>query len=274
MDTDVQTGWGYTTAFLEVSGAMNNSFPSIERSQTLLAVRLALIAGYLDAYSLLKLGVYISFMSGNTTMAGVRTGEGHPMSALAPVLAIPSFVIGGFAGTWTMTNRKTYSHRLVFLLAAILLCIVLILASHESLKLLSIAVLGIAAGLLNPALPRIGPESVSLTFMSGNLSRLGRHLALAARGVPLPDAEGPWDGHLRRARLDAYIWAGFFIGTAVSGMLTTQAPQFVLPIAIAAMAALAIFSPSPFASGAQSKKVSDQLKTPSGAVSAMGNQKP
>ena len=68
---------------------MSNSFPSVERSQALLAVRVALIAGYLDAYALLKLGVYISFMSGNTTTAGVRTGEGQLMSALAPALAIP-----------------------------------------------------------------------------------------------------------------------------------------------------------------------------------------
>jgi uncharacterized membrane protein YoaK (UPF0700 family) len=253
---------------------MINSFPSVERSQTLLAVRVALIAGYLDAYALLKLGVYISFMSGNTTTAGVRTGEGHLMSALAPALAIPSFVIGGFAGTWITINSKTYSHRLGLLLAALLLCIVLVLSSHQPLKSISIAALGIASGLLNPVLPRIGPESVSLTFMSGKLTRLGRHLALAAKGVPLPDAEGPWDGHLHRARLDAYIWAGFFSGTIVSGILTTQAPQLVLPIAIAVMAGLAIFSPAAFASGAQSKEASDELETPTAAVSAVGNEKP
>src|ERR1700733_11310341 len=116
-------------------------------------------------------------------------------------------------------------------------------------------------------------ESVSLTFMSGNLSKLGRHLALAARGVPLHDAEGAWDGHFHRARLDAYIWAGFFVGTAVSGMLTTQAPQFVLPIAIAVMLGLAI-NRAAFASGVQTKDASDHLKTPRGAGSAVGNQKP
>jgi uncharacterized membrane protein YoaK (UPF0700 family) len=97
--------------------------------------------------------------------------------------------------------------------------------------------------------------------MSGNLTRLGRHLALAAKGVPLPDAEGHWDGHLHRPRLDAYIWAGFFDGTVVSGMLTTRAPQLVLPIAIAVMAGLAVFNPAALASGVQSKEASNPLET-------------
>jgi uncharacterized membrane protein YoaK (UPF0700 family) len=36
-----------------------------------LAVFLALVAGYLDGYGLLVLGTYVSFMSGNTTLAGL-----------------------------------------------------------------------------------------------------------------------------------------------------------------------------------------------------------
>jgi uncharacterized membrane protein YoaK (UPF0700 family) len=219
----------------------HNSIPSIERRQTLLAICVALIAGYLDAYALRALGVFVSFMSGNTTVAGLRNGEGHFMSALAPALAIPSFVAGSFAGTWITTYRKKYSHRLVFLVSATLLCIP-ILASRESLRMVNIAVLSIATGLLNPALSRIGSESVSITFVTGTLSRLGKHLALTARGVPLPDAEGPWDSHFRRACLDASVWTGFLIGAVLSGMVMTLAQQFVLPIPIAGMAGLGIFS--------------------------------
>jgi uncharacterized membrane protein YoaK (UPF0700 family) len=164
------------------------------------------------------------------------------MSALAPALAIPSFVAGSFAGTWITTYRKRYSHRLLFLANAILLCVILILASQESLKMVNIAVLSIATGLLNPALSRVGSEPISLTFVTGTLSRLGRHLALAARGVPLPDAEGSWDGQFHRACLDVYIWAGFLIGAVLSGMLMTVARQFVLAIPIAVMVGLGIFS--------------------------------
>jgi uncharacterized membrane protein YoaK (UPF0700 family) len=36
------------------------------------AVFLALVVGYLDGYGLLVLGTYVSFMSGNTTLTGIR----------------------------------------------------------------------------------------------------------------------------------------------------------------------------------------------------------
>src|ERR1039458_2618832 len=42
-----------------------------------LAVFLALVAGYLDGYGLLVLGTYVSFMSGNTTFAGLKSGQGN-----------------------------------------------------------------------------------------------------------------------------------------------------------------------------------------------------
>ena len=56
--------------------------------------------------------------------------------------------------------------------------------------MVNIAVLGIATGLLNPALSRVGSESISITFVTGTLSRLGRHLALAAKGAPLAGPTG------------------------------------------------------------------------------------
>jgi uncharacterized membrane protein YoaK (UPF0700 family) len=225
-----------------MNNPMSNAPPSIERHQTLLAICVALIAGYLDAYALRTLGVFVSFMSGNTTMAGLSTGERHFMSALAPALAIPSFVAGSFVGTWITTYRARYSHRLLFLTNALLLCVILIFASEESLRMVNIALLGIATGLLNPALSRVGSESISITFVTGTLSRLGRHLALAAKGAPLPDAEGSWDGHLYRARLDLYLWVGFITGAVLSGMLMTLAQQVVLAAPIVVMAGLGIFS--------------------------------
>ena len=48
---------------------------------------------------------------------------------------------------------------------------------------------------------RVGAQAVSLTFVTGSLSRVGSSLALALRRAPLRDAQGPWDTHLRRALL-------------------------------------------------------------------------
>jgi len=53
--------------------------------------------------------------------------------------------------------------------------------------------------LFNGALSPIGAEAVGLTFVTGTLTRLRSHLALAARREPLTESQGPWDTHLRRA---------------------------------------------------------------------------
>ena len=68
------------------------------RAERKLAICLALIAGYVDAYGVIALGVYVSFMSGNTTQTGSLTGQGKVAAALPSALAIVFFLIGSFAG--------------------------------------------------------------------------------------------------------------------------------------------------------------------------------
>jgi uncharacterized membrane protein YoaK (UPF0700 family) len=68
------------------------------RVQWALAIFLALIAGYLDGYGLLFLGTYVSFMSGNTTVAGLRSGQDNFHAALPSAIAVLSFVTGSFLG--------------------------------------------------------------------------------------------------------------------------------------------------------------------------------
>ena len=64
-----------------------------------------------------------------------------------------------------------------------------------------IAIVSVAMGIMNVALSRVGAQPVSLTFVTGSLSRVGSILALALRRAPLLDAQGPWDTHLRRVLL-------------------------------------------------------------------------
>jgi uncharacterized membrane protein YoaK (UPF0700 family) len=53
-----------------------------------IAICLALVAGYVDGYGLHVLNNYVSFMSGNTTFAGLEAGQGKLVAALPPGLAI------------------------------------------------------------------------------------------------------------------------------------------------------------------------------------------
>ena len=74
------------------------------------AVFLALVAGYLDGYGLRVLGTYVSFMSGNTTFAGLKSGEGNFQATLPSAIAVLSFVTGSFLGNLFSQSRFRYSH--------------------------------------------------------------------------------------------------------------------------------------------------------------------
>jgi Protein of unknown function (DUF1275)/AMP-binding enzyme C-terminal domain len=63
-----------------------------------MAAALAMIAGFLDAYGIITYNTYLSFMSGNTTQAGYRAGQGDFGAVVHSALAIVFFVGGSFAG--------------------------------------------------------------------------------------------------------------------------------------------------------------------------------
>ena len=180
-----------------------------------------MIAGYVDACGLHSFGTFVSFMSGNTTHAGVAVGAGRFAAALPFATAIVFFVTGSAAGAWVGYPRLPRPRPVLFGLVAALLAAALAASDFAGGhgdgdgKIAGIAALSMAMGMLNNALPKVGPESVNLTFVTGNLNRMARHLALGLRRAPLPDAQGPGDTHLRRARLLASIWAGFFGGAVL-----------------------------------------------------------
>ena len=94
----------------------------------------------------------------------------------------------------------------------------------------------------NPALSKIGAESVSLTFITGTLNRIGGHLAAAVGRKPLPGGQGPKDSHLARARIDASVWSAFLLGAGLSGMAASHLRMWALLPPCAVMIALALFS--------------------------------
>jgi uncharacterized membrane protein YoaK (UPF0700 family) len=183
------------------------------------AICLALVAGYVDGYALHVLNNYVSFMSGNTTFAGLEAGQGKLMAAVPPCVAIAGFLAGGFSGSWLSHSKSRYAKRLLFPASAGLLAMFIVLNFSRSVNgNLGIGILSMAMGLLNPAVSRMGTEPVSLTFVTGTLNKIAGHLALAARRECPPDAEGAGDTHLRRALLEASVWAGFVAGAVLSGL--------------------------------------------------------
>src|SRR5580704_3761955 len=84
------------------------------RNAELLAAALALIAGFVDAYGMITYGVYVSFMSGNTTQTGYQTAEGAFGPASLSALAILFFVVGSFAGTLLVEFAGRYARRVLY----------------------------------------------------------------------------------------------------------------------------------------------------------------
>jgi uncharacterized membrane protein YoaK (UPF0700 family) len=182
------------------------------RVQVGLAAVLALIAGYIDSYTLLNYNVYASFMSGNTTLTGLRAGEGRLAEAGHNLLPIPLFVIGIFVGTFLLHSSLRHPLRPLCGLVAVLLS-----ASLAAVYLdprtgwFSIILLSLAMGVMNTTITHVGRQSVSLGFVTGDLNNLGRHLALGARRVPVSDSQGSWDTHGLRAAILAGVWSAFLV---------------------------------------------------------------
>ena len=87
---------------------------SAAQGQQELAAALATIAGFIDAYGIIAYGVYVSFMSGNTTQTGYQTAEGAFGPAALSALAILFFVVGSFAGTLLVQFAGRLARQLVF----------------------------------------------------------------------------------------------------------------------------------------------------------------
>ncbi len=187
------------------------------------AICLATVAGYTDGYGLRQFNTFVSFMSGNTTSAGVYVGEQRFHSALPEAVAIFFFLVGTFLGHWIVVSKYRYSHRIVLLTSAAFMALFVILNLRAAfIAEIGIALLSVSMGIMNPAVVRVGAESVNLTFVTGALNKAGNHLALAARGTTPLDAQGSWDTHLRRAGLEGGLWLAFCAGAVLAGLVTKR----------------------------------------------------
>jgi uncharacterized membrane protein YoaK (UPF0700 family) len=201
-------------------------------TQERIAVVLAMVAGYVDAYGYLTFNTYVSFMSGNTTQAGMRIGMRDLVAAWPTLIAILFFIVGVGVGTLVEHSTPNRPRRLALGLVATSLVFVIALTELHTVNRVAsefpIAVLTFAMGILNTALSHVGAESVSLTFVTGTLAKIGNHLALAYARAPLRDAQGSWDTHGHRVLMLAGLWSAFFGGAVLAGAATPRFASWAL----------------------------------------------
>jgi uncharacterized membrane protein YoaK (UPF0700 family) len=92
----------------------------------------------------------------------------------------------------------------------------------------SILVLSAAMGIMNTSITRVGKQSVSLGFVTGDLNYLGQHLAMGVKRKPVGEMQGPWDTHWVRAALLAGIWTAFFVGAVLGAAVAARLASWTL----------------------------------------------
>jgi len=210
------------------------------RQQGRRAAGLALISGYVDAYALVKFGVYASFMTGNTTSAGVHAGEFNWAAARHSLLPIPMFLLGILAGTLLMqSDRRRALPRLSALVAA-MLAVGVAAAYFAWPGWLSIVILSFAMGLMNTSVLQVGGQTVGVGYMTGDLNNLAQHLALGIRNAPVAQAQGSWDTHWRRASLLAGLWIAFLSGAVLGASCGSRFAVWTLLLPAAMLLVLAV----------------------------------
>src|SRR5438270_10409815 len=139
------------------------------RRNILLACALSALAGYVDGIGFLHLGgLFVSFISGNSTRMGVSLAEGHWQSALEALGLIALFVTGAAAGSLIVLGRGVHRQPWVLLAEALLLAGAA-LAYTFGRSNLAVAAIVLAMGMENAVFQIQGGAGLGLTYVTGAL---------------------------------------------------------------------------------------------------------
>jgi uncharacterized membrane protein YoaK (UPF0700 family) len=191
-----------------------------------LACALSALAGYVDGVGFLHLGgLFVSFMSGNSTRLGVNLAEGHWSNAAEAIGLIALFVTGAAAGSLIALARSVYRQGWVLLAEASLLAVAAL--SHTlGAPPLAVAAVVLAMGLENAVFQGEGGAGLGLTYMTGALVKVGQLAAAALTG----GRRWAW---LPNLLLWAAMVAGAVCGACVYRWLNLSAIWFAAGTALA-----------------------------------------
>jgi uncharacterized membrane protein YoaK (UPF0700 family) len=147
-----------------------------------LACALSALAGYVDGIGFLHLGgLFVSFMSGNSTRMGVHLADGHWHDAAEALGLIALFVIGAAAGSLIALGRGAHRQPQVLLAEALLLAAGALCYMFGRPNL-AVAPIVLAMGLENAVFQIDGSAGLGLTYVTGALVKVGQHVAAALAG--------------------------------------------------------------------------------------------
>ncbi|WP_454173005.1 YoaK family protein [Microbacterium maritypicum] len=149
----------------------------VTRRGLALSLVLSGVAGYVDAIGFIDTGgFFVSFMSGNSTQAGVDILEQGLASSLLPLTLVVAFVLGVAAGAMIGGNGRRRAWAVAASASAVALSAVL--AAVVPTSPARFWMLAVAMGALNTLYLSDGRARVAITYATGTLVSLG--LAVAA----------------------------------------------------------------------------------------------
>ena len=201
----------------------------VDRLRVALATSLAFLAGIVDALGFLALGgFFVSFMTGNTTRLAVGLAEHHLAEAAEGAGILALFITGAIGGFVTARASKGRAKQAIGVTLAGLLLVAAAIhaAGHDH---YAAALTAAAMGMENAIFQSRTGKSTGLTYMTGALVQVARHLVEAFTGGP------------RLAWLEPLLlWLALASGAAVGGLcylaigLTTLWPAAALALLLSA----------------------------------------
>lgn len=176
------------------------------RRNLALACSLSALAGYVDGIGFLHLGgLFVSFMSGNSTQFAVNLAQGRWQSAMQILAVIVLFVAGTAAGSLIARSRLRYPQCRVLLIEALLLAGAG-LGHIMGFATFAVGPMVLAMGLENAVFQARGGPGLGLTYVTGALVKVGQLVAAALIGGP----RWAWLPHL-------LLWAALVTGAIGGG---------------------------------------------------------
>jgi uncharacterized membrane protein YoaK (UPF0700 family) len=183
--------------------------PMILKSRRNLALACALsaMAGYVDGIGFLHLGgLFVSFMSGNSTRLGVSLAQANWSHAAEAIGLILLFVTGAACGSLIVLGRGANRQPWVLLVEAMLLALAALCYTF-GLSKAAVAAMVLAMGLENAVFQIDGGAGLGLTYVTGALVKVGQLLAAALTG----GARWAWLPNL-------LLWAALVAGAACGAL--------------------------------------------------------